>query len=112
MQIADSIIEKILNDEYLIGSKIPSVRELASETGVNPNTIVRTYSELQSLNIIDNKRGVGFFVNKEAKKIIQKKKREQFFNEFLPEFIRQANLLNISIEEITHQMAIHSKTDG
>jgi DNA-binding transcriptional regulator YhcF (GntR family) len=112
LQIADSIIEKILNDEYPIGSKIPSVRELAGKTGVNPNTIVRSYSELQSRNIIDNKRGVGFFVNSEAKKVIQKKKREQFFNEILPEFVKQANLLNISLEEITDQMAAQSRENS
>ncbi|TDI71601.1 MAG: GntR family transcriptional regulator, partial [Bacteroidetes bacterium] len=54
------------NQQVQPGDKIPSVRELAAETGVNPNTIVRTYSELQSQQIIDNKRGVGFFVNPEA----------------------------------------------
>lgn len=112
LQITDNIIEKILNDEYPIGSKIPSVRELAGQTGVNPNTIVRSYSELQSRNIIDSKRGVGFFVNSEAKNVIQKKKRDEFFNEVLPEFVKQANLLNISIEEITDQLATQIREDS
>ena len=89
----DSISDKILNGIYQSGDKIPSVRELAIETGVNPNTIVRTYSELQSQQIIDNKRWVGFFVNPEAKRIILKRKKDEFFNKVLPEFVHQANLL-------------------
>lgn len=104
LQIADNICEKILNGTYQASHKIPSVRELAAETGVNPNTIVRSYSELHALNIIDNKRGVGFFVNPEAKRIILKKKKDEFFNKALPEFVRQANLLGISIEELQDQL--------
>ena len=100
LQIADNISEKILSGIYKNGNKIPSVRELAIETGVNPNTIMRSYAELQSLGIIENRRGVGFFVSPEAKKIILKKRKAQFFNQALPEFLRQASLLGISLEDI------------
>jgi len=100
MQIADNIAEKVINGTYPPGQKIPSVRELASEMGVNPNTIMRTYSELQSLNIIDNKRGIGYFVNDEAQKVILDKKRSDFFEKVLPDFIRQAELLGISLSEL------------
>ena len=105
-QIADSICERILGGKYKIGDKIPSVRELAAETGVNPNTIVRTYSELQNQQIIENKRGVGFFVNPEAKKIILDTRKSKFFNQMLPEFLRQASLLGISLEDIIEQSKI------
>ena len=47
LQIADSITTKLVSGEFAAGEKIPSVRELASEMGVNPNTIMRTYSELK-----------------------------------------------------------------
>ena len=104
LQIADSISDKILNGVYQPGDKIPSVRELAAETGVNPNTIVRTYAELQSLNIINNKRGIGFFVNPEAKKIILKSKRDEFFKKFLPKFLHHAKLLDISLQDIMEQL--------
>ena len=104
LQIADSISDKILNGVYQPGDKILSVRELATETGVNPNTIVRTYSELQSQQIIDNKRGVGFFVNPEARKIILGNKKETFFKKILPEFLHQAKLLDISLQDIMNQL--------
>ena len=68
LQIADNLSERILNGAIAIEEKIPSVRELAAEMGVNPNTIVRSYAELQSKNIISNQRGIGYFVSNEAKK--------------------------------------------
>lgn len=100
LQIADNLSEKILNGTYPAGSKIPSVRELAAEMGVNPNTIVRTYSELQSLKIVDNRRGIGYFVTTHAPNVIKERKKAVFFNQILPEVGRQAHLLGISTKDI------------
>ena len=96
MQIADNLSERILNGSLVSESKIPSVRELAVEMGVNPNTIVRTYAELQSKNIISNQRGIGYFVSNEAKKIIKNWRREEFFEAELPEFVHLMRILGIS----------------
>ena len=104
LQIADTITEKVVNGEFPPGEKIPSVRELAAAMGVNPNTVMRTYSELQAMNIIENQRGIGYFVNPEAKKIILKDKRQEFFNKVLPEFLKQAGLLGISTDDLKKQL--------
>lgn len=100
LQIADTITEKVVSGQFQAGEKIPSVRELAAEMGVNPNTVMRTYSELQAMNIIENQRGIGYFVHPDAQRIIIKGKKEEFFNKVLPEFIRQASLLGITSEEL------------
>ena len=100
MQIADNLSERILNGSLEAESKIPSVRELAAEMGVNPNTIVRSYAELQSKNIIANSRGIGYFVSNNAKEIINNWRREEFFESDLPEFVRQMNVLEISYEDL------------
>ena len=100
LQIADTITDKVISGEFPAGEKIPSVRELAAEMGVNPNTIMRTYSELQSLQIIENKRGIGYFVNPEAPNIIRENKKQEFFRKILPEFVRQAEVLGIPSEEL------------
>lgn len=100
LQIADSITEKVVSGEFPPGEKIPSVRELAAAMGVNPNTVMRTYSELQAMNIIENQRGIGYFVNPDAKRIILKDKKEEFFKKVLPEFLKQATLLGISTDEL------------
>jgi GntR family transcriptional regulator len=99
-QIADNICDKIISGEYPIESKIPSVRELASMMGVNHNTIMRTYMELQRENIITNQRGIGFNVSDKAPELIINLRKKEFFSEQLPEFIRIVKLLNISNEEL------------
>ncbi|MCG8475236.1 MAG: GntR family transcriptional regulator [Cytophagales bacterium] len=100
LQLADTIKERIIQGKYKEGDKIPSVREFASKMGVNPNTIVRTFNELQTMNIIENKRGIGYFVREHAKAIIIKEKKVDFFEKIFPEFIRQADLLGITQDEI------------
>jgi len=100
LQIADSISEKVIEGKYPPGEKIPSVRDLASEMGVNPNTVMRTYSELQVRGIIDNKRGIGYYVSDEAVKIIRQWKRKEFFENDLPLISRQIKILNITLDEL------------
>ena len=105
IQIADNLSERILNGSLEAESKIPSVRELATEMGVNPNTIVRSYAELQSKKIIANSRGIGYFVSNNAKEIINNWRREEFFESDLPEFVRQMNVLGISYEDLKKPVA-------
>jgi DNA-binding transcriptional regulator YhcF (GntR family) len=104
LQIADTITEKVVSGEFPPGEKIPSVRELAATMGVNPNTVMRTYSELQAMNIIENQRGIGYFVNPDAKSIILREKKAEFFHKVLPEFLKQAALVGISSEELKRHL--------
>ena len=60
LQIADYICERILLKQWKTDERIPAVRELAVQLEVNPNTVMRTYEFLQSQNIIQNQRGIGF----------------------------------------------------
>jgi GntR family transcriptional regulator len=99
-QIADTVCDKIISGEFPVGSKIPSVREQAATMGVNQNTIMRTYMELQRENIINNQRGIGFFVTESAPQQIINMRKEEFFTVQLPEFIRQIQLLKLSKEEL------------
>lgn len=100
VQIADDISEKVLSGALPVGEKIPSVRELAAEMGVNPNTIVRSYSELQMKEIIENQRGIGYFVTDKAVQIINDWKKKEFFETELPDFKKKVEVLNISFDEL------------
>ena len=100
LQIADNLSERILNGTIALEEKIPSVRELASEMGVNPNTIVRSYAELQSKKIISNQRGIGYFVAMDARNIIKEWRRQDFYSIELPEFVHQMNILGISYSDL------------
>ncbi|HPT22436.1 MAG TPA: GntR family transcriptional regulator [Bacteroidales bacterium] len=100
LQIADNISERIMEGKYPLFEKIPSVRDLAIELGVNPNTIMRTYSKLQSDGILETRRGMGFYVAGDAKNIIIAQNKKLFFETDLPRIARQAEMLSITFEEI------------
>lgn len=99
-QIGDSICERILSNQLTAGEKLLSVREQAALLGVNQNTIMRTYTELQRDEIIANKRGIGYFVTNEAKSKIKHQRKEEFFSNLLPDFVQQIKMLQLSEKEM------------
>ncbi len=100
LQIADRIMEEILQEIYPEEERIPSVREYAAKVEVNANTVVRAFDYLQSQEIIFNKRGIGYFVSKGGKRSILELRRKAFLNDEVPELFRQMELLQISASDI------------
>jgi GntR family transcriptional regulator len=100
LQIADFVCEKILLKEWPPGERIPSVRELAVELEVNPNTVMRTYEFLQGKEIIYNQRGIGFFVGSGAVKQATQYRLEAFMEKDLPHIFRSMYLLGISPDDL------------
>lgn len=107
LQIADYVNEHILLRRWAVNEKIPSVRELAADLQVNPNTVMRTYEYLQQLGVIYNKRGIGFFVAEQARRNIKKQQRERFLERDLPEFFKNIYLLGITLDEITDKYQVY-----
>lgn len=100
LQIAEYVCEHILLQKWNTDQKLPSVRELAVELEVNPNTVMRTYELLQSKNIISNKRGIGFFVAEDAVAHVRNYRKTQFVDDELPIFFRNLYLLNVDFDEL------------
>ena len=61
---------------------------------------MRTYMELQQKGIIENKRGIGFFVKDDASDKIMESRRSDFFKHVLPEFTHQVELLKITKQDL------------
>ncbi|WP_096186446.1 GntR family transcriptional regulator [Evansella halocellulosilytica] len=64
-QLANRVIRQILRGELMPGEKLLSVREMAIKTNVNPNTVQRTYRELEGMKIAESRRGQGTFVTED-----------------------------------------------
>jgi GntR family transcriptional regulator len=101
LQIADLICEKILRKEWQAKDKVPSIRELAIEIEVNPNTIVKSYSYLETKNIIFKQRGIGYFVAEDGYKNTVELKKTAFFAQELPLFLKAMELLGITFDDLT-----------
>ena len=63
IQIMEEIKKRAARGVYAPGSQIPSVREMALEMGVNPNTIVRVFMELEREGFIETRRGQGAYIS-------------------------------------------------
>ncbi|GAB3043162.1 GntR family transcriptional regulator [Spirosoma pulveris] len=100
LQIAEHVSEQILLGHWSANEKIPSVRELAADLEVNPNTVMRTYEFLNQQGIIANKRGIGYFAADDAVDRIRTYRREQFLQNDLPLFFKNLTLLGIDLREI------------
>jgi GntR family transcriptional regulator len=98
MQIADKICQQIIRNDLRPGDKLPSVREMAIQTGVNPNTIQRTYSELERMEIVETKRGQGTFVVKNDRVIGALK--QEWKTEIISTFVNSLKELGLTKEEI------------
>ncbi|PHN06508.1 GntR family transcriptional regulator [Flavilitoribacter nigricans] len=105
-QIADYLLENVLSGELQAGDRIPSVRDMAAEVEVNPNTVVRTYSFLSDLDIIYNQRGIGYFIAEDARTRAYNFQKEVFIEEELPALFKNMDLLRIDFEELE---ALHQK---
>jgi GntR family transcriptional regulator len=103
LQIAALVCENILAGKWTAGEKILSVRDLAVELEVNPNTVMRSYEFLQELKIVYNKRGQGLFVAEDGLERVLTFRKEAFVRQNLPEFFKNIYLLGISMEEIGKQ---------
>ena len=100
LQIVDRLSDEILSGKYQDDDRIPSVREYTVLLEVNTNTAVKAYEQLAREEIIYNKRGLGYFVTKGAKKQILKARKKDFMKERLPELFRQMALLDITLEDV------------
>ncbi|MEZ5032929.1 MAG: GntR family transcriptional regulator [Saprospiraceae bacterium] len=100
LQIADHICDTILAGELSNGERIASVREMAAQIEVNPNTVQRSYSFLQEKGILDNKRGIGYFIADDAYQQVKAIKREQFIQEDVQSLFKNMELLGIEFSDL------------
>ncbi|GAO44808.1 GntR family transcriptional regulator [Flavihumibacter petaseus] len=106
LQIVDFICEKILLGEYRTDEKIPSVREMAVQLEVNPNTVARAYEHLRQQQIIFDKRGIGYFIPEEGKALARQYRKAEFTQKELPALFRVMHMLGLEpgdLDEAFHQ---------
>lgn len=109
LQIADRIMDEILQHVYEEEGRILSVREYAGVVEVNANTVVRTYDYLQNQGIIYNKRGLGYFVSPGAAQKIVALRKETFLQQVLPDVFKEMYLLHIPMETLAEMYETYQK---
>ncbi|HET7658101.1 MAG TPA: GntR family transcriptional regulator [Bacillales bacterium] len=107
-QILMQVRSSIAKGEIQLGEKMASVRELARELKVNPNTVMRAYQELERDGLTEKRRGQGTFVTTSEQRV--KAFRSKLAGQLIDEFILKMESLGYSFEDI--QNYIGSKKGG
>jgi GntR family transcriptional regulator len=101
-QIVDQIRYGIASHRLMPGEQLPTVRELAVNLQVNPNTVRKAYSELEILGILDTQQGTGTFVSDQQVEIGEAEK-QRMLGQICDELVARGHQYGFTLREIvTH----------
>jgi len=101
-QISGEIKNRLISGQLKIGDKLPSVREIAEEFKVNPNTVQRVFMELEKEGLTYAERGIGTFIKEDP--MMVKHLREKEAEKIRIRFINEVKKLGLSLEEILEDL--------
>lgn len=102
-QIIDQVLVAISSGGLCTGDQLPTVRQLAVDLSVNPNTVVRAYKELEIRGILTTQQGTGTFVT--SKKVEQDQaQRQRRLSHLVEEFVAHASAEGYLLEEIMERL--------
>ena len=98
LQLVEELQSRIVSGAYPPGTKIASVRELAADAAVNPNTMQKAMAELEREGLLYSQRTAGRFVAGQEE--IRKGLKKELMMEYVEEFLDKMKKLGISVEEV------------
>lgn len=102
LQIVENIQQKILNGEYAQGERLPSVRELAAEAAVNPNTMQKAMAELERSGLVYSQRTSGRFIT--DNELLLRNLRQHTAQAYMRDFVENMQTLGFSPAEAAQQL--------
>jgi len=96
-QIRDRVVAMILDGLLKEGDPLPSVRNVATDSRVNPLTVLKAYQQLVDEALVEKKRGRGMFINTGARDLLLAGERQRFLTEQWPEI--HATILRLGLAE-------------
>ncbi len=97
-QLARQIERHIVSGDLADGQKLPSIRELASALRINPNTVAKTYRQLENEGLVSSRKGLGIFVSVRGMDLDGS--RDKLFAELTDDYVRKATGLGMEGNEI------------
>jgi GntR family transcriptional regulator len=94
-QIRDRVVAMILDGLLREGDPLPSVRNVATESRVNPLTVLKAYQQLVDEKLVEKRRGLGMFINVGARDLLLQGERQRFLAEQWPDI--HATILRLGL---------------
>jgi len=99
-QLRDRVVAMILEAAIAEGEALPSARTVSAEYRINHLTVLKAYQELSDEGIVENRRGVGLFVNPGARERLLRSERRLFLKEEWPRIRLVIQRLGLKPEEL------------
>jgi GntR family transcriptional regulator len=103
-QIIDQVLGARASGDLRTGDQLPTVRQLAVDLAVNPNTVVRAYRELEIRGVLVTQQGTGTFIA-DHKVEPDEVERQRRLNQFIGEFVARAGASGFTVKEVVDRMA-------
>lgn len=103
LQLVEQLRMKIVSGEYPPGYRLPGVRELAAEAGLNPNTVQRAMAELERMSLVYSQRTSGRSVTEDTS--ILSAARREIAEERVGEFLKTMKELGYTVEEAVKMLS-------
>ena len=101
LQVIEDISRRLIQGELALGEKLPSVREMAVQYQINPNTASRVYKEMESRGLCYTKRGMGTFITEDSGMIkMIKTLQSEMAEDCLDTFLQGMQAIGIDLDEM------------
>jgi GntR family transcriptional regulator len=108
-QLIDQVMGGIAAGTLAGGDQLPTVRQVAVDLSINPNTVVRAYRELEIRGTLETQQGTGTFVSHKKVKRDEVERQRQL-NQIVSDFVARAGAAGFTIEELLEQL--HDRQNG
>lgn len=98
-QIIDQVIGSIAAGSLVTGDQLPTVRQLAVDLAINPNTVIRAYRELEIRGILESQQGTGTFVSSQQTDSAEGERRRRL-EQLVREFVARAGSEGFKLEDL------------
>jgi GntR family transcriptional regulator len=102
-QIIDQVMGGIARGALASGDQLPTVRQLAVDLSVNPNTVVRAYRELEIRGVLETQQGTGTFISRQKLKPDEAGRRRQL-SQMAGEILARAGEAGFSVQELIAEL--------
>jgi GntR family transcriptional regulator len=102
-QIIDQILGGIASGALQPGDQLPTVRQLAVDLAINPNTVVRAYRELEIRGVLSTQQGIGTFITREQVQPDEAERQRQL-NQLVAEFMARAGAAGFAADAVVDRI--------
>jgi len=110
--IAEWLEDTILSDIYKEGEQVPSITEISVQYNINPATALKGVNMLVDTGLLYKRRGMGMFVSEGAQEKLRKRRKEQFFTDYIIPVTHEAKRLQIGKEDLKEMIERGAENDN